>query len=267
MRGNGLETVSGEGAMQIKLLPRKIIGQTIRGIRTRLGMSPADFAHSLGVADSAEVGRWERGTAQPDYGTLAKIAAMGMVDALVFQDHASDGASPQLTPGEATELEGILVRMEGLLADARALVDRATRRTAVDLLQAASSAAPAQALSDSTLLLDAEVRLEAKPRSRTASAGRRAAGTQPRTRTTRSRGGSSSTSGSSSKGSSSSGGSSGGSSSGTTARSGGARSAGSKSSGGTSRSRSSSSRSGGTASKSGGSSGSSSTSSPASTAS
>jgi len=236
--------------MQIRLLPRKIIGQTIRGIRTRLGMSPADFANSLGVADVAEVGRWERGTAQPDYGTLAKIATMGMVDAFIFHDPQGDGASPQLTPGEAGELDIILTRMEGLLNEARALVDRASSRTAVELLDAASGSPPARALADSTLLLDAEVRVEATPRtrSRTASASRRASGTQ-----TRGRAGTSSprsTRGGSASDTPSSGGSSNRSSSGATSGSGSASKSGSGSkssgNGGSGGARSSSSRSGST---------------------
>jgi transcriptional regulator with XRE-family HTH domain len=205
--------------MRIKLLPRRIVGQTIRGIRTRLGMSPAEFAKSLGAEDAAEVGKWERGTVQPDYGTLAKIAAMGMVDALVFHEQQPDGPEPQLTPGEATELSEILARMEALLADARRLVNRATERTAVELLEAATASPPAQSVESSSLLLDAEVRLEATPRarSRTASAGRRAASTQPRARTPR-------TGGSGGGGSTSSGGSSG-----STAKSGSSRSSSSRS--------------------------------------
>ncbi|HEU4560601.1 MAG TPA: hypothetical protein VFS20_22305 [Longimicrobium sp.] len=229
--------------MSIKLLPRKIIGQTIRGIRTRMGMSPSDFANSLGVADVAMVGKWERGTAQPDYGTLAKIAAMGMVDALVFHDEQPAAAAPQLTPGEATELAGILTRMETLLAEARTLVDRATRRTAVELLDAATASPPAQIVDSGALLLDAEVRLEARPRtrSRTASAGRRAGATQSRTRAP----GKSGSPGSSSR---SSGGSSGSTAKSTTSRS----SSGSSRSGS---SRSSSGSSGGSTSNSGSSSG------------
>jgi transcriptional regulator with XRE-family HTH domain len=229
--------------MGIKLLPRRIIGQTIRGIRTRLGMSPAEFAKSLGVEDADEVEKWERGTAQPDYGTLAKIAAMGMVDALVFHEQEPDGPQPQLTPGEATALNEILARMEALLAEARNLVNRATSRTAVELLEAATVNPPAQSVESSSLLLDAEVRLESTPRtrSRTASAGRRASSTQPRARTPRNSG---SNEGSSTSSSSKS--------SGSTSRSGGSRSSSSRSGSGGSGSKSSSS--GGNAS-SGGSSG------------
>lgn len=194
--------------MGIKLLPRRIIGQTIRGIRTRLGMSPADFARSLGAVDADEVETWERGTAQPDYGTLAKIAAMGMVDALIFHEQQPDGPEPQLTPGEATELNEILARMEALLADARRLVNRATDRTAVELLEAATANPPAQSVDSSSLLLDGEVRLDATPRtrSRTASAGRRAASTsRARTPRTGGSGDGSSTSSSGSSGSKSGG--------------------------------------------------------------
>jgi transcriptional regulator with XRE-family HTH domain len=220
--------------MGIKLLPRRIIGQTIRGIRTRLGMSPAEFAKSLGAEDAAEVGKWERGTVQPDYGTLAKIAAMGMVDALVFHEQQPDGPQPQLTPGEATELNEILARMEALLTEARAVVNRATERTAVELLEAATASPPAQSV-ETSLLLDAEVRMEATPRtrSRTASAGRRAASTS-RARTPRN-------SGSGGGGSTSSSGSSG-----STSTSGGSRSSSSRSGGGGSKSSSSGNSSGGT---------------------
>jgi transcriptional regulator with XRE-family HTH domain len=170
--------------MSIRLLPRRLVGQTIRGIRTRLGMSQADFARSLGVGDVREVGRWERGTTQPDYGTLAKIATMGVVDVLVFHEASEADARPQLTPGEASELGEILARMEALLADARRLVDRASNRTALDLLEAAGPPSPALLGEGSALVLDAEVRVETQPRarSRTASAGRRAGGSQARTR-------------------------------------------------------------------------------------
>lgn len=133
--------------MQMRLLPRRLIGQTIRGIRNRVGMSQAEFARSLGVESGAVVARWERGTEQPEYGTLAKIATMGVVDVLVFHEAEDAGAAPQLTPGEATELRQILARMEALLSDAKALVERAANRTAVDVLEAASSRpAPPSAL-------------------------------------------------------------------------------------------------------------------------
>ena len=50
------------------------------------------FAAAVGVDGGGdEVGRWERGEQQPDAGTLAKIATMGVVDVLVFHDDvASD---------------------------------------------------------------------------------------------------------------------------------------------------------------------------------
>jgi transcriptional regulator with XRE-family HTH domain len=162
--------------MAIKLLPRRLMGQTIRGIRNRLGMSQADFADSLGVESGSTVARWERGQAQPDYGTLAKIATMGLVDVLVFHEAMPAEQMPQLTPGEAGELREILGRMEALLSDARTLVDRAVNRTAVELLDAVSSSPPRPAELDA-LVLDAEVRVETRERggsrSRTASASRR----------------------------------------------------------------------------------------------
>src|SRR6201989_2385660 len=100
MRGKQLTRDRGRATMPIRLLPKRIIGQTILGVRTRLGMSPADFARSVGVSDASAVAKWERATVQPDYATLAKIAAMGAVDLLVFQEPQTGGASPQLTPGE-----------------------------------------------------------------------------------------------------------------------------------------------------------------------
>lgn len=225
--------------MPIRLLPKRLIGQTIRGVRTRLGMSTADFAKSLGVSDASQVGKWERGTVQPDYGTLAKIAAMGAVDLLVFHEPAAAGASPQLTPGEAAELNEILARMEGLLAEARSLVKRATNRTALDLLEATAGTAPAQIADTGPVVLEAGVTVEAKPRtrSRTAQASRRAAGTQTRSRRSGAPGGSSSSRSS-------------GSSPGAAAKSSGPRSSSSRSGGGSSRS-----RSGSTGSSSGDSSG------------
>lgn len=188
--------------MAIRLIPVRLIGQTIRGIRNRLGMAPADFADSLGV-DPADLARWERGDAQPDYGTLAKVATMGLVDVLVFHDSAAAGSSPQLTPGEAGELREILAKMEELTAQARAIAERAVNRTAVDILDAASHAPPALGRADA-LVLDAELRVETAPRregrSRTAAAGRRSpsrADAPPRSRGTRA---SSSSSGASSGG-------------------------------------------------------------------
>ncbi|HEX6749077.1 MAG TPA: helix-turn-helix transcriptional regulator [Longimicrobium sp.] len=161
--------------MPMRLLPKRLIGQTIRGIRNRLGMSQADFAQAVGAASAALVSRWERGEAQPDYGTLAKIATMGVVDVLVFHDEVSAAETPQLTPGEANELREILFRMEALLDDARQIVDRASSRTALDALEAATANVPVSTAGADALVLDAEVRLETKPRSRTASASRRSA--------------------------------------------------------------------------------------------
>ena len=161
--------------MQIRLMPRRLIGQTIRGIRNRLGMSQADFAKALGVESGATVARWEKGQTQPEYGTLAKIATMGLVDVLVFHETPEGAPLPQLTPGEAAELREILARMEALISDAKALVARAENRTAVEVLEAATGSRPSPApATDAAVVLDAEVRLETRPRvrSRTASAGR-----------------------------------------------------------------------------------------------
>jgi transcriptional regulator with XRE-family HTH domain len=157
----------------MRLLPQRLIGQTIRGIRNRLGMSQADFADAVGAPNGALVARWEKGQVQPDYGTLAKIATMGVVDVLVFHDGAPASETPQLAPGEANELRDILMRMESLLDDARRLVDRASSRTALQALEAAAGSIPASTETSEALVLDAELRLETKPRSRTASAGRR----------------------------------------------------------------------------------------------
>ncbi|HEV7587806.1 MAG TPA: helix-turn-helix transcriptional regulator [Longimicrobium sp.] len=160
--------------MQIRLMPRRLMGQTIRGIRNRLGMSQAEFAEALGVENGAAVSRWEKGQSQPEYGTLAKIATMGLVDVLVFHETTDAAEMPQLTPGEAGELRDILARMEALLADAKVLVERAANRTAVELLEAATGSAKATPATADALVLDAEVRLETRPRtrSRTASASR-----------------------------------------------------------------------------------------------
>jgi len=161
--------------MQIRLLPRRLMGQTIRGIRNRVGLSQAEFARALGVESGAVVARWEKGQVQPEYSTLAKIATMGVVDVLVF--HESTGEpSPQVTPGEAAELRQILGRMEALISDARAIVERASNRTAVEVLEAATgSGGRRKAESADALVLDAEVRLETRPRgrSRTAPTARR----------------------------------------------------------------------------------------------
>lgn len=159
--------------MQIRLLPRRLIGQTIRGIRNRVGMSQAEFAKALGVENGSVVARWERGQAQPEYGTLAKIATMGVVDVLVFHEAEDKGTSPQITPGEATELREIITRMEALLSDAKAIVERATNRTAVDVLEAAAGSRP-------VVTATAETRPQARPR--TASTARRTTAAEtPRT--------------------------------------------------------------------------------------
>ena len=159
--------------MQIRLMPRRLMGQTIRGIRNRLGMSQAEFGQSLGV-DGSTVGRWEKGQTQPEYGTLAKIATMGLVDVLVFHETTDPPGLPQLTPGEAGELRDILARMEALLADAKVVVERAANRTAVEVLEAATGPSQAPPATADALVLDAEVRLETRPRtrSRTPSPGR-----------------------------------------------------------------------------------------------
>jgi transcriptional regulator with XRE-family HTH domain len=159
--------------MQIRLMPRRLMGQTIRGIRNRLGMSQAEFGESLGVEGSA-VSKWEKGQTQPEYGTLAKIATMGLVDVLVFHETTDPPGLPQLTPGEAGELRDILARMEALLADAKVVVERAANRTAVEVLEAAAGTAKVTPVTADALVLDAEVRLETRPRtrSRTASASR-----------------------------------------------------------------------------------------------
>ena len=158
--------------MQIRLMPRRLMGQTIRGIRNRLGMSQAEFGESLGV-DGSAVSKWEKGQTQPEYGTLAKIATMGLVDVLVFHETTDAAGLPQLTPGEAGELRDILARMEALLADAKVVVERAANRTAVEVLEAAAGTAKVTTpVTADALVLDAEVRLETRPRarSRTASA-------------------------------------------------------------------------------------------------
>jgi transcriptional regulator with XRE-family HTH domain len=242
--------------MPIRLLPQRLIGQTIRGIRNRLGMSQAEFAQSVGAGNAAQVARWEKGQAQPDYGTLAKIATMGVVDVLVFHDQVVAAETPQITPGEANELREILTRMEALLDDARRLVDRASSRTALDAFEAATASIPASAQGAEALVLDAEVRLETRPRSRTASAGRRSASratpsTTPRKRSSSSRGGgsSSSRSGSAETGSSTGGSSRAGSSGSTTSANGSSRDGASSASG--SSTRGGSSRSGGSRGRSG----------------
>ena len=152
--------------MQIRLMPRRLMGQTIRGIRNRLGMSQAEFGESLGV-DGSAVSKWEKGQTQPEYGTLAKIATMGLVDVLVFHETTDAAGLPQLTPGEAGELRDILARMEALLADAKVVVERAANRTAVEVLEAAAGTAKVTTpVTADALVLDAEVRLETRPRAR-----------------------------------------------------------------------------------------------------
>ena len=47
--------------MAVRLLPRQLIGQGIRRIRSRMGLTQAELAASLGVEDADQVGRWERG--------------------------------------------------------------------------------------------------------------------------------------------------------------------------------------------------------------
>lgn len=151
--------------MAIRLLPKRLIGQTIQGIRRRMGQTQGDFAESLGVDGGAETVRlWERGEAQPDYPTLARIATMGLVDVLIFHETDGDaGDIPQVTPGEAAELRALLARMEALLGEARQIVERAASRTAVEALEAASRA-PLPPAPQEALALRAEVSVEARPR-------------------------------------------------------------------------------------------------------
>lgn len=109
-------------------LPKQLMGHAIRGIRTRLGMSQTAFAAALGMPGShALVSSWERGKAQPDYGLLAKIATMGVVDVM-----ASAEAQPTVVEGmtsrEMIELQNLLRRMELLMGQARAIVERAGQR-------------------------------------------------------------------------------------------------------------------------------------------
>lgn len=157
--------------MAIRLLPKRLIGQTIRLIRNRLGQTQDEFARSLGYEDGSTVSGWETGESQPDAGTLARIATMGVVDVLVFSDTAEAEDVPQLTPGEAQELNGILLRMETLLSEARQIVDRASNRTALEALEAAvgpGAALPKPAAGDG-LALSATVSVEARPRRRSTS--------------------------------------------------------------------------------------------------
>lgn len=158
--------------MAIRLLPRRLLGQTIRGVRTRLGLTEAELAESLGVEGGGKtVSRWERGEAQPDYGTLARLATMGVVDVLVFHEAGPGPDSPQLTPGEASELREILGRMELLLTQARQIAERAADRTAVEVLDAATGSRALPASEDATVALAAEVRVETRPRRTARAAG------------------------------------------------------------------------------------------------
>ena len=159
--------------MPIKLLPRRLIGQTIRGIRNRLGQTPAEFAETVGVEEVDTILAWERGEQQPDYATLARVAAMGVVDVLVFADPTDAADGSQLTPGEAQELDAILGRMEALLDEARDIVGRASRRTALDVLEEAAGtrprALPGGAEAGVSLELHAEVVPTAERRGRSPS--------------------------------------------------------------------------------------------------
>lgn len=112
--------------MNVRLLPRHLIGQTIRGIRGRLRLSQGSLAEQMGVDEEA-VRRWESGEEQPDRNALTRIATMGLVDVLVFHQQED---TERLPPGEAAELQGILLRMEALLGEAREVVERAARRPA-----------------------------------------------------------------------------------------------------------------------------------------
>lgn len=113
--------------MNLRLLPRHLIGQIIRGIRGRLRLSQASLAEQLGVERGEEtVRRWESGEEQPDRALLTRLATMGLVDVLVF--HQQDDTE-HLPPGEAAELQSILLRMEALMVEAREVVERSARRS------------------------------------------------------------------------------------------------------------------------------------------
>lgn len=113
--------------MNLRLLPKHLIGQIIRGIRGRLRLSQASLADQLGVEGGEEtVRRWESGEEQPDRNVLTRLATMGLVDVLVF--HQQDDTE-HLPPGEAAELQSILLRMEALLVEAREVVERSARRS------------------------------------------------------------------------------------------------------------------------------------------
>ncbi|HEX8455053.1 MAG TPA: helix-turn-helix transcriptional regulator [Longimicrobium sp.] len=113
--------------MNLRLLPKHLIGQMIRGIRGRLRLSQASLAEQLGLEGGEEtVRRWESGEEQPDRNVLTRLATMGLVDVLVFHQQED---TEHLPPGEAAELQGILLRMEALLVEAREVVERAARRS------------------------------------------------------------------------------------------------------------------------------------------
>ena len=113
--------------MNLRLLPKHLIGQIIRGIRGRLRLSQASLAEQLGLEGGEEtVRRWESGEEQPDRNVLTRLATMGLVDVLVFHQQED---TEHLPPGEAAELQGILLRMEALMVEAREVVERAARRS------------------------------------------------------------------------------------------------------------------------------------------
>lgn len=166
--------------MGVRLLPRGVIGQGVRGVRSRLGMSRAEFARALGLDRGGEetVRAWEDGQDQPDYGMLARIATMGIVDAIAFQGGAADeplalpAGAPAggVTAGEAAELQQILGQMEALMAQARAIVERAARRTPVESVRAEAEIVVHPAAGDG---LDVEiVEVKAAPRKRAGSTGK-----------------------------------------------------------------------------------------------
>ena len=122
--------------MNLRLLPKHLIGQIIRGIRGRLRLSQASLAEQLGIEGGEEtVRRWESGEEQPARNVLTRLATMGLVDVLVFHQQED---TEHLPPGEAAELQGILLRMVALLVEAREVVERAARRSqpAVPVLSA-----------------------------------------------------------------------------------------------------------------------------------
>jgi transcriptional regulator with XRE-family HTH domain len=157
--------------MAIRLLPKRLIGTTIRGIRTRLGQTQDEFAESLGLEDGSTVSKWENGEAQPDYGTLAKIATMGLVDVLVFTEAGPAADAPQLTPGEANELRRLLGHMETLMREAREIVERAADRTAVEVLEAATGRAPARGEFEIEPALAVHAEVAVTPRARKSAGG------------------------------------------------------------------------------------------------